>query len=250
MTALSVRNVTVKFGGHLALDDVALDAEAGCITGLIGPNGAGKTTLFNVVTGLLAPQRGQVRLGHVDLTHMSPYRRARQGLARTFQRLELFGLLTVRENVELALSLGQRGRGVRFRRSNGQVDNLLERVGLADVADVRADEMSTGKARLVELARALATKPRVLLLDEPASGLDERETEALGALLADIAAGGEEPVAVVLVEHDVQLVMRTCHHVHVLDFGSIIASGTPDEVQRDQAVLDAYLGAGTGSVTA
>ncbi|HMG42169.1 MAG TPA: ABC transporter ATP-binding protein [Acidimicrobiales bacterium] len=241
-SALTVRNVTVKFGGHLALDDVALDAAPGQVTGLIGPNGAGKTTMFNVVTGLLVPQRGEVRLGGVDLTQLSPYRRARHGLARTFQRLELFGLLTVRENVQLAETLG----GRRGRRGAARADELLERVGLDDVADVRADEMPTGKARLVELARALATRPRVLLLDEPASGLDEGETEALGELLAAIAQDG---VAVVLVEHDVQLVMRACHDVHVLDFGSIIARGTPDQVQRDQAVLDAYLGAGTGSVT-
>ena len=240
MTLLSVRNVTVRYGGHVALDNVGLEAAAGQITGLIGPNGAGKTTLFNVVTGLLRPQRGEVRLGHLDLTGMAPYRRARHGLARTFQRLELFGLLTVRENVELADSLR---RGMR---SRARVDGLIDRVGLRDVADVRADEMPTGKARLVELARALAAQPRVLLLDEPASGLDERETEDLGALLADIASGaGGDKVAVVLVEHDVQLVMRTCQRVHVLDFGKVIAAGTPDEIQRNQVVLDAYLGAGT-----
>jgi branched-chain amino acid transport system ATP-binding protein len=241
--ALTVRNVTVRFGGHLALDDVHLHAEPGQVTGLIGPNGAGKTTLFNVITGLLSPQRGEVRLGGVDLTSLAPHRRARQGLARTFQRLELFGLLTVRENVELADAL-RRGP-----RHEGRVDGLLERVGLAELAEVRADELSTGRARLLELARALATQPRVLLLDEPASGLDERETAALGNLLADIA-GGRDPVAVVLVEHDVQLVMRACHRIHVLDFGSVICVGTPQEVQRNQAVLDAYLGAGTGSVVA
>lgn len=246
MSLLSVRNVTVRYGGHLALDDVALDAEPGQITGLIGPNGAGKTTLFNVITGLLTPHRGEVKLGHLDMTDLPPYKRARRGLARTFQRLELFGLLTVRENVELADSLRKGPR------SAARADELLERVGLTDVADVRADEMPTGKARLVELARALATQPRVLLLDEPASGLDEGETEALGHLLADIAAGhgsrgvAADDVAIVLVEHDVQLVMRACHRVHVLDFGSIIAVGTPDEVQRNQNVLDAYLGAGTG----
>jgi branched-chain amino acid transport system ATP-binding protein len=240
MSLLSVRSVSVRFGGHLALDDVGLEAESGQITGLIGPNGAGKTTLFNVITGLQRPQRGEVRLGHLDLTKMPPYRRARRGLARTFQRLELFGLLTVRENVELADSLR---RGMR---SKARVEELLDRVGLRDVAEVRADEMPTGKARLVELARALAAQPRVLLLDEPASGLDEQETEHLGALLADIASGGGgEPVSVVLVEHDVQLVMRICHKVHVLDFGKLIAVGSPAEVQRNQVVLDAYLGAGT-----
>ena len=238
---LMVRNVSVKFGGHLALDDVALDAQAGHVTGLIGPNGAGKTTLFNVITGLQVPQRGEVRLGRTDLTKLPPYRRARAGLARTFQRLELFGLLTVRENVELADSLRS------GRRASSRVDQLLELVGLQDVADTRADEMPTGKARLVELARALATKPRALLLDEPASGLDDGETDGLGALLTDIAAGrlDGEPVAVVLVEHDVQLVMRICHKVHVLDFGSIIAAGTAGEVQQNQRVIDAYLGVAT-----
>ncbi|MBN2623394.1 MAG: ATP-binding cassette domain-containing protein, partial [Acidimicrobiales bacterium] len=156
--------MTVRFGGHRALDDVCLVAPAGEVTGLIGPNGAGKTTLFNVVTGLQAPQRGTVHLGGDDVTRLAPYRRARRGLARTFQRLELFGLLTVRENVELAASV--RGR----RRPGPSADEALELVGLADLAEVRADELPTGKARLVELARALATGPRVLLLDEPASG--------------------------------------------------------------------------------
>jgi branched-chain amino acid transport system ATP-binding protein len=262
--ALSVRNVTMRFGGHLALDDVHLDAMPGQVTGLIGPNGAGKTTLFNVITGLLTPQRGAVRLDGVGLNRLSPHRRARHGLARTFQRLELFGLLTVRENVELADALrrgshqGSRVEGkvglvdvVRSRlRQSGRADALLEKVGLADLADTRADELSTGRARLLELARALATRPRVLLLDEPASGLDDRETEALGTLLAEIAdgqVGDGDPVAVVLVEHDVQLVMRACHRIHVLDFGKVICVGTPDEVQCDQAVLDAYLGAGTAT---
>ena len=243
MSSLAVRNVTMRFGGHLALDDVHLDAAPGQVTGLIGPNGAGKTTLFNVITGLLAPQRGMVRLGRTDLTRLAPHRRARHGLARTFQRLELFGLLTVRENVELADALRKGPRRA------GRADALLERVGLAELADTRADELSTGRARLLELARALATRPRVLLLDEPASGLDDRETQALGTLLGDIARGdrGGDPVAVVLVEHDVQLVMRACHRIHVLDFGRVICVGTPDEVQCDQAVLDAYLGAGTAT---
>jgi branched-chain amino acid transport system ATP-binding protein len=233
MTRLAVRGVTVRFGGQLALDGVDLTAEPGQVTGLIGPNGAGKTTLFDVITGLLAPSHGEVRLGHRDLTRLPPYRRARFGLARTFQRLELFGLLTVRENVELAVAL-RRGPAPR-----GRADELLAAVGLTDVADLRADELSTGKARRVELARALATEPRVLLLDEPASGQDEQETAAFGRLLGQIAASG---VSVVLVEHDVQLVMQACQVVHVLDVGSILAVGTPDEIQRNQAVLDAYLG--------
>jgi branched-chain amino acid transport system ATP-binding protein len=233
VSRLAVRDVTVRFGGQLALDGVDLAAEAGQVTGLIGPNGAGKTTLFDVITGLRAARHGKVELDGHDLSRSPPYRRARLGLARTFQRLELFGLLTVRENVELAAAVAQ-GRSA-ARHAGG----LLELVGLADLADVRADELSTGKARLVELARALATEPRVLLLDEPASGQDEQETASFGRLLGEIAGQG---VAVVLVEHDVQLVMQTCQVVHVLDVGSILAVGTPDEVQRNQAVLDAYLG--------
>jgi len=230
---LEVRNVTVRFGGHLALDDVSLSAAPGEVTGLIGPNGAGKTTLFNVVTGLLAPQRGSVRLDGEDVTGLAPYRRARRGLARTFQRLELFGLLTVGENVELAAS-------VRRRRPGRTAAEALDLVGLSAEAGVRADELPTGKARLVELARALATGPQVLLLDEPASGQDDAETEAFRDVLLAVAGEG---IAVVLVEHDVQLVMRTCARIHVLDFGSVLASGTPDEIQANRAVLKAYLGA-------
>jgi branched-chain amino acid transport system ATP-binding protein len=238
VSLLTVRNVTVRFGGNVALDDVALEAAAGEITGLIGPNGAGKTTLFNVITGLLVPQRGEVRLGHTDLTRLAPYRRARAGMARTFQRLELFGLLTVRENVELAAAVRRHAPPA------AKADELLALVGLSDVADVRSDELPTGKARLVELARALATEPRVLLLDEPASGQDEGETEAFGRLLGRIAAEG---VAVVLVEHDMQLVMQTCQRIHVLDFGSILAVGTPQEIQTNRAVLEAYLGTSEGA---
>ena len=234
---LEVTGVTVRFGGHLALDDVHLSARPGEITGLIGPNGAGKTTLFNVITGLQAPQRGRVRLDGADVTRLAPYRRARQGLARTFQRLELFGLLTVRENVELAASVRRRRGNVRGPRTP---DQALELVGLTDLGPVRADELPTGKARLVELARALATGPRVLLLDEPASGQDDGETEAFREVLLGVAADG---IAVVLVEHDVQLVMATCGTVHVLDFGRVLAAGTPAEIQADQGVIDAYLGA-------
>ena len=229
---LDVSDVTVRFGGHKALDEVSHRAAPGEVTGLIGPNGAGKTTLFNVITGLQAPDRGRVRLDGEDVTRLAPYRRARRGLARTFQRLELFGLLTVRENIELAAS-------VRGRRPGRTVDEALALVGLANMGEVRADELPTGQARLVELARALATGPKVLLLDEPASGQDDAETEAFREVLTSVA---EEGIAVVLVEHDVHLVMRTCARVHVLDFGEVLAEGTPAEVQANQAVLDAYLG--------
>jgi branched-chain amino acid transport system ATP-binding protein len=245
VSLLEVDGVTVRFGGHLALDDVRLAAEPGAITGLIGPNGAGKTTLFNVITGLLTPQRGEVRLDGVAITRLAPYRRARLGLARTFQRLELFTLLTVRENVELAASGRRSERRAAGAGGRADVDGILGLVGLADVADVRADELPTGKARLVELARALATRPRLLLLDEPASGQDDRETDAFREVLLDVAGRG---IGVVLVEHDVALVMRTCQSVHVLDFGSILAAGTPAEVQNDPAVRDAYLGSTVGGM--
>jgi len=236
--ALVVEDVSVRFGGHLALDRVSLRAAAGQVTGLIGPNGAGKTTLFNVVTGLVGPESGRVLVDGRDVTRLAPYRRARRGLARTFQRLELFGLLTVRENVELAVSV----RG--DRRPGRDTNAALEVAGLADVAESRADELPTGTARRVELARALATGPRVLLLDEPASGQDEAETAAFREVLLTVAGEG---VAVVLVEHDVHLVMGTCHTVHVLDFGRVLAVGTPRAIQGNRAVLDAYLGSVPGS---
>jgi branched-chain amino acid transport system ATP-binding protein len=235
VSALEVRNVSVRFGGHLALHDVGLTAEAGRITGLIGPNGAGKTTLFNVICGLQPPTRGQVAIDGRDVTRLLPYRRARAGLARTFQRLELFSLLTVRGNVRVAASAAHRRGGV-----ERVVDEILDRVGLRALADVRADELPTGHARLVELARALASQPRVLLLDEPASGQDEQETESVAGLLRSLAS--DDGIAVLLVEHDMQLVMRTCEWVHVLDFGEVLASGTPSEIQHDERVVEAYLG--------
>jgi len=235
MSALEVSGLSVSFGGRLALDDVTLTAEPGIVTGLIGPNGAGKTTLFNVVCGLLPPQRGTVRIDGHDVTRLAPYKRSRRGLARTFQRLEPFGLLTVRENVRLAASAARRHH------PDSVAGELLERLRITALADVRADRLPTGQARVVELARALATAPRVLLLDEPASGQDEHETATFSAIVRDVAADG---VAVVLVEHDIQLVMGVCTRIHVLDLGRVLASGTPREVREDDAVLSAYLGAG------
>jgi branched-chain amino acid transport system ATP-binding protein len=237
VSRLEVRDVRVRFGGRLALDDVSLTAQPGTVTGLIGPNGAGKTTLFNVVGGLQVPERGRVLLGDDDITPLQPFKRARRGLARTFQRLELFGLLDVRTNVALAADVAGRSD------PEAVADALLGRLGLTELAQVRADRLPTGHARRVELARALATGPRVLLLDEPASGQDEAETRAFGGLLREIAAEG---VAVVLVEHDVSLVMEVCATIHVLDLGRVIAGGTPDEVRADAAVLSAYLGTGGG----
>ena len=180
------------------------------------------------------PQQGRVRIDGVDVTKLPPFKRARRGLARTFQRLEPFGLLTVRENVRLAADAARRTD------PDQVADELLERLGITDLGGQRADRLPTGQARVVELARALATDPKVLLLDEPASGQDERETAAFSAVVQEVAADG---VAVVLVEHDIQLVMDVCTQIHVLDLGRVLASGTPAEVQRDESVLAAYLGA-------
>ena len=245
MALLDVQGATVRFGGNVALDDVTLDAEPGCVTGLIGPNGAGKTTLFNVITGLLPPSSGRVRLDGKDVTNLSPTKRARLGLARTFQRLELFSLLSVRENIRVAADI-RRGWSRDKDDPAEVVERIIDRIGLRTVADARVDSLPTGQCRLVELGRSLATKPKVLLLDEPASGQDETETAQFADLLQELAAEG---MGVVLVEHDVQLVMKVCAVVHVLDFGQIIAAGTPEEIQNNDAVLAAYLGSGSGSGT-
>jgi branched-chain amino acid transport system ATP-binding protein len=241
MALLEVHGVTVRFGGNVALDDVAIETDPGSVTGLIGPNGAGKTTLFNVITGLLPPNAGRVVLDGRDITKVNPTKRARLGLARTFQRLELFHVLSVRENIRVAADI-RKGYARDGSSPATVVEEIIERVGLQDVADARVDSLPTGQCRLVELGRCLATQPKVLLLDEPASGQDEEETEQFAVLLRQLAAEG---VAILLVEHDVHLVMSVCSRVHVLDFGQIIAEGTADEIQRDEAVLAAYLGSGT-----
>ncbi len=238
MAQLAVRGVTVRFGGNVALDGVDLDADPGMVTGLIGPNGAGKTTLFNVITGLIPLNSGSIQLNGAPMNDLSPTKRARRGLARTFQRLELFSLLSVRENIRVAADI-RKGWARDGSDPAAVTEALIERIGLGAVADARVDALPTGQCRLVELGRSLATRPEVLLLDEPASGQDENETLAFGALLQELAAEG---MAVVLVEHDVHLVMRVCHKVHVLDFGRIIAVGDPQQIQTNPAVVAAYLG--------
>ena len=235
---LELTEVTVRFGGNVAVDRVSFGAEAGRVTALIGPNGAGKTTIFNVISGLLPPTSGSVALDGRDLSGMAPHRRARLGLARTFQRLELFSALTVRDNVLVASEI-YRGWSRARVRPRSEVARLLERVGLSDRADERVDQLPTGQARLVELARALATHPKVLLLDEPASGLDDAETDDVARLLTELAAEG---ITVMLVEHDVHLVMRVSQMIHVLDFGRLIAGGPPEEIRENKDVIEAYLG--------
>jgi branched-chain amino acid transport system ATP-binding protein len=238
MALLEVDGVVVRFGGNVAVDEVSLGAEPGRITGLIGPNGAGKTTLFNVITGLLSPSGGRVTLEGRDITKLPPYKRARLGIARTFQRLELFSVLTVRENIAVAAET-RRGWARDRIDTTTLVDEIIERVGLQAYADERVDSLPTGQARLVELGRSLASKPKVLLLDEPASGQTDAETQRFAALLRALSSEG---MTILLVEHDVQLVMSVCDAICVLDFGRIIASGTPEEIRTNEAVLAAYLG--------
>jgi branched-chain amino acid transport system ATP-binding protein len=236
---LEVRGVNVHFGGNHAVRDVDLSVEAGRITGLIGPNGAGKTTTFNVITGLLEATSGRVILDGEDIGNLPPHKRARKGIARTFQRLEVFGSLTAYENVLAAAEI-HRSWSREKSDPKAVAEAVLDRVGIRSVANDRVDAMPTGLARLVELGRALAQKPRVLLLDEPASGLDETESDSFADLLLELAGEG---MAILMVEHDVPLVMKVCDWIHVLDFGAILAVGTAEEIQRNQLVLDAYLGA-------
>jgi branched-chain amino acid transport system ATP-binding protein len=242
---LEARGVSVRFGGKAALTNTTVPVERGSVTGLIGPNGAGKTTLFNVVCGLQRPQSGQVVLDGRDITHAAPSRRARHGLARTFQRLELFTSLTVWDNVRVGGDIRNRW-GRRWQRgsdSAAEADRIIELTGLGALAEREVSEIPTGQARVVELARALMTRPTALLLDEPAAGQTEAETVAFGALLRRLAADG---LAICLVEHDMSLVMDVCETVHVLDYGRTIAVGPADQVRADPAVIEAYLGTPEG----
>ena len=234
MALLETRGVMVRFGGVMAVGGVDIDVDPNRVTGLIGPNGAGKTTLFNVITGVQEPTGGTVRFDGRDITSIPSHRRARLGVARTFQRLELFTSLTVADNVRVAAELA------RATHPDMVVAEVLERVGISDVADQLAGDLPTGSARMTEVARSLASRPRVLLLDEPASGLDEHETQAFGRLLRSLAVDG---LAVLVVEHDMSLVMHVCDDIYVLDLGLLIAHGDPDSVRSNQAVLAAYLGA-------
>jgi ABC-type branched-subunit amino acid transport system ATPase component len=254
---LAADGIVVRFGGLVALNGAGVIAARGRITGLIGPNGAGKTTMFNVCCGFQPHAAGRVTLDGADITRKGPVARAKMGVGRTFQRLELFRSLTVLQNVSLAVEakhinddpltqLGIRGRPSSNDPSTEVVAaEMLERVGIADLAGRTAGELSTGQARLLELARALARKPQLVLLDEPSSGLDVAETGEFGRLLCDLVADGS--LGVLLVEHDMALVLDICQSIYVLDFGVPLMSGSPEDIRASEQVRAAYLGRDTNT---
>jgi ABC-type branched-subunit amino acid transport system ATPase component len=252
---LIVEHATVRFGGLVAVSDVSLDGRAGTITGLIGPNGAGKTTTFNACTGVVSLASGHVRLGDFKLDHHSTSTRASHGLGRTFQRMELFDSMTVAENVALGPEAAFSARkpwGQLFsppkqqREIRTRARAALQQCGIEGLVGQTAGDLSTGQRRLVELARAIASPFRFLLLDEPSSGLNPAETEHFGRILKDYV--NRTGIGIVLVEHDMALVAAVCSHIYVLDFGKMIFSGTTDDVLKSEVVRASYLGSeSTGS---
>jgi ABC-type branched-subunit amino acid transport system ATPase component len=251
---LAAHDVTVRFGGVVALDQVSLAVPAGSTVGLVGPNGAGKTTLFGVLSGLIRPKAGRVTMRGVDVTRRSPQTRARRGLARTFQRMELFTELSVREHLVVARRVKDgRGRILGMARDltgfgerpgpgeDAAVDEILALLGLDAVADRPALAVPLGTGRLLEVARGLATDPTVMLLDEPSSGLDAHETDQLGNALQRVCQ--ERGTAFVLVEHNVEFVLGLSDRITVLDFGQVLIEGTPDEIRTSPEVQAAYFGA-------
>jgi branched-chain amino acid transport system ATP-binding protein len=245
--ALSVRSLTVRFGGLVALDAVDLDVPRGAVVGLIGPNGAGKTTCIDAISGFVAAVDGaSIHLGDRRLDGLPPQRRAHAGLARTFQSVELFDGLTVREHLVVATGRASWRTAVAElwwprRHGSEQVDEVLDRLDLAPLADRRVDDLAHSVRRRVELAAALVRSPSVVLLDEPAAGLDGPSTRELVTFVRSLPERG---VSVLLIDHDMDLVLGTCDTLHVLDGGRCIASGVPDEVRRDPEVVRAYLGSG------
>ena len=251
MTALlSIEGLGISFGGLKAVNDVSFTVEPGEITSVIGPNGAGKTTLFNMISGVYQPGQGRVVLGGEDVTGMAPHLLARRGMSRTFQNLQIFQSMTVLENAISGYHLKERGPVLAdllglpsSRRRAAQAETgareLLARVGLDRAAEREAGNLSYGALKRLEIARALALSPRILLLDEPAAGCNAVETEEIDHLIAEVAKSG---VAILLVEHDMKMVMRISSHIVVLDHGEKIAEGDPATVSRNPAVIAAYLG--------
>jgi branched-chain amino acid transport system ATP-binding protein len=245
MNLLEVDGLRVVFGGVAAVDDVSFTIDEGSLVGLIGPNGAGKTSCIEALTGYVTPASGIVRFLGRDLAGIPPHRRARAGLVRTFQSVELFEDLTVRDNLRAAANRRNVWTSLRdlfapsWHGDESAIDWALDVVGLTDAADTVPSELSQGQRNLAGVARALACRPRLLLLDEPAAGLDGTETAELGQHLRDVVADG---VAVLLVDHDMGLVLGTCDRIVVLDFGRVLAEGTTDQIRRDDRVIAAYLG--------
>ncbi len=251
MTMLRVRDLTVRFGGIVALDGVSLDLNRGEILGLIGPNGAGKTTLFNCISGVIRPEGGSIFFETNDLTYAPPHERARLGVARTFQNLQLWGSMTVEENLMVPMdALGRRNTfsdalylpfsAYAERASSERARAILHVLDLGRYTRTLAGDLPAGIQRRVEIARALAMRPKLLLLDEPAAGLDAQETARLAELLH--AVRERFHVSMLLVDHDMSLVMRVCDFVYVLDFGKLLARGRPDSIRNDPKVIAAYLG--------
>jgi branched-chain amino acid transport system ATP-binding protein len=252
MSTLVAEGVTIRFGGLTAVDDATIEVPEGDFIGLIGPNGAGKTTLFNAIGGFITPTRGRIMFDGRDITSMGPSARARLGMGRTFQKLELFGRMSVFDNLMVAaesaeshldivsdiLSLPRRhSEEARCARI---AEDMLQTLGLDLMRDRRAADLPVGHARILELGRARCTKPKIMLLDEPSSGLDSEETRDFGKLLKRV--NEEMGIAILLVEHDMDLVMDVCKALYVLDFGRLIARGTRKEILKDPAVRAAYLG--------
>lgn len=234
---LSVERVVKDFSGLRAVDQVSLKLQQGEILGLIGPNGSGKTTLINLITGLLPADGGRIMVGQLDITRQPPHQIARARVARTFQTIRLFRDLTVRENIEVAAISS---RGLSRRRARPHADAVIEALGLDRWRDHRAGALPYGYERRVEIARALAMQPRFLLLDEPAAGLNEEESDELLRVLSKLPH--EHDLGMLIIDHDMRLIMRLCDRLHVLNYGKTIYEGTPEEVRLAPAVIKAYLG--------
>jgi len=240
-SSLTVAKISKSFEGLQALSEISLELTQGRILGLIGPNGSGKSTLINIISGVLNPSAGRVTIGAIDVTGRPPHDIARRGLARTFQTARLFSSLSVRENIQFSLMAAAE------KHIDLRTDELLQRFGLLQWAAAEASTLAYGIQRRLEIARAVGVKPRFLLLDEPAAGLNEDESELLLQTIAQLPGESNLGCGILIVEHNLGMIMRLCDRVHVLNEGQTIAEGTPKEVRKDKAVIEAYLGRSEGN---